>query len=206
MRRRLPRFILALSAVVALGAGCAAGDRPPAADDGRGACEDTDGDGFDAATEACRSGEDCNDQDDSIHPDAQDICGNDVDEDCSMGDATCKDFCTDQDNDGYGEGAGCRGPDCDDNDPDRHPGARETCGNGVDENCLASDDDCSSSCTDSDGDGYGKMGANSACPNDGVDCDDMDADVHPGADETCNGSDDDCDGQTDEGPVMQASW
>jgi len=32
----------------------------------------------------------------------------------------------------------------------------------------------------------------------GVDCDDQDPAVYPGALETCNGSDDDCDGDTDE--------
>ena len=30
--------------------------------------------------------------------------------------------CTDVDNDGYGDGAGCLGPDCDDGDPDEFPG------------------------------------------------------------------------------------
>jgi len=40
---------------------------------------------------------------------------------------------------------------------------------------------------DADGDGY----------TDDVDCDDGDAEVHPGADERCNGVDDDCDGFVD---------
>jgi hypothetical protein len=37
-----------------------------------------------------------------------------------------------------------------------------------------------------------------------VDCDDDDAKVHPGADETCNGKDDDCDGDTDEDGATDA--
>jgi len=44
-------------------------------------------------------------------------------------------------------------------------------------------------CTDSDNDG--------ACA--GVDCDDGDPDIYPGADEACDGLDNDCNGATDEG-------
>ncbi len=48
---------------------------------------------------------------------------------------------------------------------------------------------------DQDGDGFVDMADG------GDDCDDQDAEVHPGADERCNGLDDDCDGRTDEDPV-----
>ncbi len=47
---------------------------------------------------------------------------------------------------------------------------------------------------DGDGDGYPA----------GVDCDDGNADVYPGATELCNGVDDDCDGTTDEGCFYDA--
>ncbi len=50
-------------------------------------------------------------------------------------------------------------------------------------------------CTDSDGDGYYSQGGNCGT----ADCNDSNANVHPGATEICNGIDDDCDGTTDEG-------
>ncbi|MFA5349393.1 MAG: MopE-related protein, partial [Candidatus Paceibacterota bacterium] len=62
-------------------------------------------------------------------------------------------------------------------------------------------DGCSSTCqieptcTDADNDGYAVEG--DACG--AVDCDDSNANIHPGATETCNNTDDDCDGFTDEG-------
>ncbi len=40
----------------------------------------------------------------------------------------------------------------------------------------------------------------------GEDCDDFDADVFPGADETCNEVDDDCDGEIDEDAVDLPTW
>lgn len=46
--------------------------------------------------------------------------------------------CIDNDSDGYG--AGCaRGPDCDDTDAQRHPGATERC-NGLDDDCNGTGD------------------------------------------------------------------
>jgi hypothetical protein len=46
--------------------------------------------------------------------------------------------CIDRDSDGYG--AGCdRGPDCDDTDAQRHPGAIERC-NGLDDDCDGTGD------------------------------------------------------------------
>ena len=75
-------------------------------------------------------------------------------------------------------------PDCDDNDPQRFPGAPDICGDGIAQNC-SSDRPCM---IDSDKDGY----------NSDVDCDDNSAAVHPFAKEACNGRDDDCDGLIDE--------
>ena len=46
--------------------------------------------------------------------------------------------CVDRDGDGYGTGC-ARGPDCDDTDPQRHPGATERC-NGLDDDCDGTSD------------------------------------------------------------------
>ena len=54
-------------------------------------------------------------------------------------------------------------------------------------------------CIDMDGDGYGAP-ASMACTHSGLDCDDTNSAIHPGAAEVCDGGkDDDCDGSTDAG-------
>lgn len=103
--------------------------------------------------------------------------------------------CIDADNDGYGEGVGCRGPDCDDADPMVNPGASESC-NRRDDNCNRTVDEgltraCSTAC------GMGTQscfdGAFTACS------------ARAPVTEVCgNGMDDDCDGMTDEGCAMMA--
>ena len=83
---------------------------------------------------------------------------------------------------------------CDDTKATVYPGAPEeggmgAGGDGVDNDCDGQVDEGTDS-GDDDGDGYSE--------NDG-DCDDNNADVHPGADEIAgNGVDDDCDGEIDE--------
>jgi hypothetical protein len=109
----------------------------------------------------------------------------------------------DADEDGY---AGRE--DCDDSDPDVHPGASEDC-NEADDDC---DGDVDEGVTetywlDDDGDGFGDGDeAIDACSrpvgyvaNDG-DCDDGDDAVSPDGTELCNGEDDDCDGDVDDDP------
>ncbi len=137
---------------------------------------------------------------------------------------------TDSDGDGYGDASlatlACAQPsgtvadasDCDDGDATVNPGAVEAC-NGIDDDCdaLVDDDDSPVSGTstwhlDYDGDGFGGTTVTAeACdaPSGYVatdtDCDDLDADVFPGADERCDGVDDDCDGTVDEDDAIDAS-
>lgn len=78
-------------------------------------CIDNDGDGYGTGM-AC-SGSDCDDSNGNIHPGADDVCGNGIDEDCCGGDCPVPLICIDNDEDGYGDNCP-PGPDCDDADPD----------------------------------------------------------------------------------------
>ncbi len=129
----------------------------------------------------------------------------------------------DDDGDGYGDAAdyspGCEAPsgyvaddsDCDDSSAEVNPAATESC-SGVDDDCDGLVDDEDDSVTgrsmwyaDEDGDGYGDPDDyGPACEQpsgrvvDDSDGDDSDADVNPGATESCSGVDDDCDGLVDD--------
>jgi hypothetical protein len=146
---------------------------------------DQDGDGFPA-------GMDCNDNDATVFPGAPEMCdGRDnncdgrVDETCGCmpGNPNC-----DADADGFPAGL-----DCNDNDPTVFPGALEAC-DGRDNNCNGLIDENCGGCMpgnpncDVDGDGVPA----------GMDCNDNDPNVFPGAPEMCDGRDNDCNGMIDE--------
>jgi hypothetical protein len=109
---------------------------------------DGDGDGWTVV------GGDCDDADPTVHPEAEEIAGDGVDQDCDSHEACFQDF----DGDGYGassaltsEDLDCSDPgesavstDCDDGNPEVSPAAVEVCEDGVDDDCSGSDLRCGS--------------------------------------------------------------
>ncbi len=202
---------------------------------------DADGDGYgdpDDTILTCTppegyvlDGTDCDDGDDTVHPDAREYCDtldNDCDGEIDEDGTDPYTFYIDADGDGYGdpsvtaedclppEGFADNPDDCDDADPDVHPGADEYC-NGVDEDCDGFIDDHALDESiwyyDADADGYGDaLNTTTACDRparhvaDDTDCNDLDRNTHPGAPETCDGEDNDCDVEIDEDAVDASTF
>ena len=196
--------------------------------------EDFDEDGYGNAAEAielCTSppgyvsnATDCNDNDATINPDAEETC-NAIDDDCdgAVDDeaADAATYYADVDEDGYGDvdstAEACELPsgyvenatDCDDSSAAISPEGVEVCDE-VDNDCDAEiDEDVKSTFyADSDGDGYGDPDSTtescsvpSGYADNDEDCDDTSASVSPVASETCDGVDQDCNGDIDDDPI-----
>lgn len=143
-------------------------------------CLDNDGDGYGQDV-------DCNDNNSSINPAAEEVCDDGIDNNCNgQVDEGCT-ICTDADGDGYFVEGGCgTALDCNDNNASINPGEIEITGNEIDENCDNIRDDI-------DGDGY---------LSEAGDCDDFNPAINIGADEICtDGWDNDCDGKVDQEDV-----
>ena len=164
--------------------------------------EDLDGDGFghetiESSDLSCSSAglatvdADCNDQDDSIFPTAQEAAGDSIDQNCDG----FEDCYEDLDEDGYRTeeivetvNIDCSGAteslmgileiDCDDTSAQTYPGAAFN----ESQTCML----------DGDGDGYGSSSVTGTVQP-GGDCNDANSQISPAAVEVCDGIDNDCD-------------
>ena len=188
--------------------------------DGSVGYADADGDG----SPAC---EDCNDSDESVSPDMEEVCNDGVDDDCdgeadgagSVGEST---WYADTDGDLHGDPEvsvqACEVPDgyvdnatdCNDEAASANPSGVEIC-DGLDNDCDGEVDGLGAIggmtlYPDEDGDGHGVESASvvgcesmEGYVSTSGDCDDTTAAVYPGAEEVCDGLDNDCSGGVDEG-------
>jgi phosphatidylglycerophosphate synthase len=146
---------------------------------------------------------DCDDDDRSVHPGAEEVWYDGIDQNC--------DGLSDDDQDGDGFDVA---DDCDDTDAEVNPAAEEVC-DGVDNNCDGVTDvgseDAVTAYVDADADGWGSDDEEpiTACDGEvpagyaivGGDCDDGEYTTAPDALELCDGVDNDCDGEVDEDAI-----
>ncbi|MEN9796743.1 MAG: hypothetical protein RL653_439 [Pseudomonadota bacterium] len=172
--------------------------------------------------------DDCDDANPAVRPGATEFC-NKVDDNCDGqldNGVAYLDYYLDADGDGFGAAAGAPesaciavpgrvadNTDCDDGNAAVKPGAAELC-DGLDNDCNGSADEglaFTDFYVDADGDGFGVAAGVplASCKNvpgrvgNKLDCDDGDANVKPGAAETCDGADEDCDGTPDDGLAFE---
>lgn len=196
-------------------------DCPPVADmdgDGDGYYSDGPDAGTDCAASVMPGVCDCDDTSAVVNPGAAETCGDGVDNNCDeMIDPVSSCPVVDpNDRDDDGDGMTENEGDCNDADISIYPGATDTCGDDIDQDCSGADLVCPPSCPaykqktyylDADHDDFGTVNISQiACttPSGYVllnsDCDDSDFLKNPGVDEVCaDNIDNDCDGRIDEG-------
>jgi hypothetical protein len=179
---------------------------------------DNDGDGYCENASACSDPTilpgDCNDADSDVNPDADEVCGDGVDNDCdgdenNLNAIGCDDYYLDGDGDTFGHytdyACYCEpngdyevlvplNTDCNDSNAAINPNALELA-DGIDNNCDGLDDE-GTDLYDNDGDGFCENAT--SCTDSAVlpgDCNDAIATINPGEDEICgDGIDNNCDG------------
>ncbi|MCG8428092.1 MAG: PKD domain-containing protein [Chromatiales bacterium] len=122
-------------------------------------CTDADGDGFSIEGGSCGP-VDCNDGNAAINPGAEESCSDGIDNNCNglidnvdpvAVNCPISQACIDNDNDMFSPEGGICGPiDCDDFDAAVNPGAPESCGDDIDNDCNGAIDGNDPECNGGD--------------------------------------------------------